>query len=72
MKIVADTNVLVAAIWGKYKSGKSKSYNMKIYELILRDEVEIFSSNDLVGEIMKTFSTDPDLKNTNRQYFYSI
>jgi predicted nucleic acid-binding protein len=72
MKIVADTNVLVAAICGKYKSGKSKSYNMKIYELILRDEVEIFSSNDLVGEIMKTFSTDPDLKNTNRQYFYSI
>lgn len=71
MKVVADTNVLVAAIWGKYKSGKSKSYNMKFYELILQDEVEVFSCNDLIGEIMKTFSTDPVLKTTNRQYFYA-
>ncbi len=71
MKIVVDTNVLVAAIWGRYKSGKSKSYNMKLYELILQDEVDIFSCNDLIGEIMKTFSTDPDLKATNRQYFYA-
>lgn len=67
MKVVVDTNVITAALW----SGKKKTPNGKVLDLILKEIIESYSCDLILGETQRLFQTDEKLRKTNPQYLHA-
>lgn len=57
MKLTFDTNVIVSAI----NSPRANSANRKVYELIVRGEVNFYTCDVLIGESTRIYYLDPKL-----------
>ena len=67
MKLVFDTNVLAAAI----NSSRARSANRRVFELIVRDEINFYTCDVLLGELTRVYYQDPKLSKINGPYLHA-
>ncbi len=66
MKIVLDTSVVLNAVYSSKSSASTSS--RRIFDLLISGELEVFTCDVFLGEILRVVSTDPKLSKVKPPY----
>ena len=66
MKVVLDTSVVVASVYSPRLIAQSAA--RKLFDLMAREALEVFTCDIQLGEILRVVSTDPKLSKANPPY----